>query len=169
MCPMMLWALCLGCPQTNIIVANWWCDAGSLGPAACDRTCCLAETCKIFLLLLGPRPAHRPHVITPMWQWFLLRSCGRWVCQSAGNLVLDQNFLLPWGLWCLTASFRTVQAPQLQLQLLGLWAPFPIDSLACCCHTMPITDVDDATILLCFSCADVTFELANPRPIGVYS
>ena len=21
-CPMMLWALCLGCPQTNIIVAN---------------------------------------------------------------------------------------------------------------------------------------------------
>ena len=22
MCPMMLWALCLGCPQTNIIVAN---------------------------------------------------------------------------------------------------------------------------------------------------
>ena len=68
----------------------------------------------------------------PMWQWTLLRSCGRLVCQSAGSLILGQPCLLPWGQRGLTASFRTVPAPQFcpQLQLLGLWAPFPTDYLA---------------------------------------
>ena len=63
-----------------------------------------------------------------MWQWTLLRSCGRLVCQSARSLILGQPCLLPWGLRGLTASFTTVPAPQ--LQLLGSWAPFPADYLA---------------------------------------
>ncbi len=63
-----------------------------------------------------------------MWQWTLLRSCGRLVCQSARSLILGQPCLLPWGLRGLTASFTTVPAPQ--LQLLGSWAPFPADYFA---------------------------------------
>ena len=76
-----------------------------------------------------------------MWQWTLLRSCGRLVCQSARSLILGQPCLLPWGLRGLTASFTTVPAPQ--LQLLGSWAPFPADYLASvitrCRYTMLIT------------------------------
>jgi len=54
----------------------------------------------------------------PVWQWILLWSCGRLVFWSAGSLILDLPCLLPWGLWGLTASFRTVPAPL--PQLLGL-------------------------------------------------
>jgi len=35
--------------------------------------------------------------------------------------------------------------PAPQPQLLGLWAPFWIDPLTFCCHTMPIHDVDDCS------------------------
>ncbi len=79
----------------------------------------------------------------PMWQWILLRSCGRLVCRSAGSLILDLSCLSPWGLWGLTASFKTVPAPL--PQLLGLSAPFWIDPLTFCCHTMPIHDFDDCS------------------------
>ena len=61
----------------------------------------------------------------PMWQWILLRFCGRLVCQSAGGLILHKPCLLPRGL---TATFKIL--PALQLQYLGLWAPFPTDCLA---------------------------------------
>ena len=63
----------------------------------------------------------------------------RLVFQLAGGLNVDLPCLLPWGLWGLTASFRTVTA--LLPQLLGLWAPFQIDPLTFCCHTMLIQDL----------------------------
>ncbi len=64
----------------------------------------------------------------PMWQWTLLRSCGKLGRQSARSLILGQPCHLPWGLRGLTASFMSVPAPQ--LRLLGSWAPFPTDYLA---------------------------------------
>ncbi len=84
-----------------------------------------------------------------MWRWTLLRSCSRLVCQSARSLILGQPCLLPWGLRGLTASSRTVPAPQ--LRLLGSWAPFWADYLASvitrCRYTMCIMMI--ALLFMC--------------------
>ena len=86
----------------------------------------------------GPHPAHRPeHTNVTMDPAEVLRQAGVSVSRE-----FDFGPALPpiMGLWGLTASFRTV--PALQLQFLGLWAPFPVDCLASVYHTMPIHDVD---------------------------
>ncbi len=99
-----------------------------------------------FLALAQPSPAGLSILL---WQWTLLRSCGRLVCQSARSLILGQPCLLPWGLQGLTANFRTVPAPQ--LRLLGSWAPFWADCLASvitrCRYTMLIMMI--ALLFMC--------------------
>ncbi len=95
----------------------------------------------------GPRPALRPeHTNVAMDPAEVLRQAGVAVSREVN---LGQPCLLPWGLWGLTASFRTV--PASQLWLLGSWAPFPTDYLAFvitrCRYTMLIM-----VIALLFMC-----------------
>jgi len=74
----------------------------------------------------GPRPAHWPEHSTVAVDPAEVLQQAR--VSVSREFDLDQPCLFPWGLWGLTASFRTV--PALQLQFLGLWAPFPTDCLA---------------------------------------
>ena len=47
----------------------------------------------------------------PMWQWILLRFCGRLVCQSAGSLILDPALPFTMGTVGSDSEFQDCASP----------------------------------------------------------